>query len=133
MYTTTAGQSALSAQRVSAGERRRVIGPVAFFVQRVLSLVRRAMCSLSGHDLMMEFAPNRLSLRCAACGHNTPGWALDVKMPPVPRRPRIRVVARTALPGVETPVKMDARPVKMNVKTQPLSVASHAADHAHAA
>ena len=117
---------------MSTDTRRTLFDAAASLLHLIVSFVRRRACALRGHDLMMEFAPKRLSLRCAACGHNTPGWVLDVKMPPVPRLPRIRVVARTASAGVKTLVNTEVTPV-IDVMTQPLSVPSHAADHAQAA
>jgi hypothetical protein len=48
--------------------------------------VREAVCGLRGHDMVLHFEPDRLSLECLACGARTQGWALDVN--PVYRRPR---------------------------------------------
>lgn len=123
MYTTTTvDQPGFSVDRSSTSERRTVFGAIALVIQQVLGFLHRAACSLRGHELRMKFEPKRLSLRCVECGFNTRGWALDVKMPPVARQPRIRVVART------TPAA-----VKSAVKTQPIPVPSQAADHADAA
>jgi len=94
-----------------------VVGATAFFVQAAFQFVRRAVCSMRGHDLMLEFAPKRLSLRCAACGFNTPGWELDLKVRPAMRPPRLRVIARTASAIVK----------------QQLPAPPHTADHANAA
>jgi hypothetical protein len=59
------------------------------FAQRV----RRALCAVSGHDTLLQFEHNRLSLRCAACGHETTGWTIgdtpmraDATAVPSPRR-----------------------------------------------
>jgi len=112
MYTTAADHPVLSTDA-----RRPLLGAVASLLHRIAWFVRRRVCALRGHDLMMEFAPKRLSLRCTACGFNTPGWEIDLKVRPAVRPPRIRVIARTA-PAV--------------VKTQP-AAPSHSADHANAA
>ena len=37
--------------------------------------VREMLCGLRGHDLMLHFENGRrVYLRCARCGHETPGW-----------------------------------------------------------
>ncbi len=58
------------------------------FAGRVLSRLWRqvqfALCSLHGHDPLLHYDENRIYLRCASCGHETPGWDLDQ------RRPRVR-------------------------------------------
>lgn len=37
--------------------------------------VREMLCALRGHDLMLHFENGRrVCLRCATCGHETPGW-----------------------------------------------------------
>jgi hypothetical protein len=42
---------------------------------RVQTWMREALCSLQGHDLLFDFEPGRrIYLRCANCGHETPGW-----------------------------------------------------------
>ena len=51
---------------------------------RLWKRVQYAMCSLHGHDPLLHFDQNRMYLRCASCGHETPGWELDE------RRPRLR-------------------------------------------
>lgn len=39
--------------------------------------VRQFICGLHGHDSLLHFEQGRMSLLCASCGHETPGW--DVK------------------------------------------------------
>ncbi len=51
---------------------------------RLWKRVRYALCSLHGHDPLLHFDNQRIYLRCASCGHETPGWDLDQ------RRPRMR-------------------------------------------
>jgi hypothetical protein len=44
-------------------------------------LLRRALCAVSGHHAFLQFERNRLSLRCAVCGHETKGWTIgDIPM-----------------------------------------------------
>ena len=44
--------------------------------QRVKWMVRRAVCGLFGHDVLLQFEQHRLSLRCASCGYQTTGWTI---------------------------------------------------------
>lgn len=37
---------------------------------------REAACGLGGHAMILNVEPQRVSLRCMECGHNTPGWRL---------------------------------------------------------
>ena len=39
--------------------------------------LRRARCGLGGHAMMLHFEPNRISLECMSCGHQTPGWSIQ--------------------------------------------------------
>ena len=48
---------------------------------RVTAWLRQMFCGLSGHDTLMHFEEERLSLRCVSCGHETPGWELN-EVPP---------------------------------------------------
>ena len=40
--------------------------------------IREATCGLAGHDYLREFTTNRIFLQCASCGHETPGWEIEV-------------------------------------------------------
>jgi hypothetical protein len=48
---------------------------------RALHWLRQTLCGLHGHDTLLRFEHERLSLRCASCGHETPGWELN-EVPP---------------------------------------------------
>jgi hypothetical protein len=65
---------------------------MAAVAQFLFSFGRQALCALRGHEMMLHFGPNRLSLQCLACGAETPGWRLDVSrnLP----RPQVRVAMR---------------------------------------
>ena len=57
---------------------------------RVFSWMQQGICGLSGHDALLHWDRDRLYLRCASCGHETPGW--DVARRPLravgePRNP----------------------------------------------
>jgi hypothetical protein len=62
--------------------------------------VRQFICGLNGHDSLLHFEEERLSLLCTSCGYETPGW--DVKSGPVrhqvvqekPRRVRMPLVSQ---------------------------------------
>lgn len=49
----------------------------------MMDRVRQAICGLHGHDTLLHFEQERMSLRCASCGHETPGWSLDEARPTV--------------------------------------------------
>jgi hypothetical protein len=53
------------------------------------------LCGLSGHEMLRHFEADRLSLRCAHCGAETPGWNIDVN--PAFQRGRERVATRRDL------------------------------------
>lgn len=46
--------------------------------------LRSAVCGLHGHDPLLQVEGPRMFLRCASCGHETPGWMT------AERRPRLR-------------------------------------------
>lgn len=50
-------------------------------LQRALTGVQRVLCGLHGHDALLHFEDKRIFLRCATCGHETPGWAIDQPRP----------------------------------------------------
>jgi hypothetical protein len=52
-------------------------------VGRGLTRFRQLLCALRGHDNLMQFEKERLSLQCASCGHESPGWALTEAPPKV--------------------------------------------------
>lgn len=47
-------------------------------VRRVVRRARRwaqeTACGLHGHDYLLQTGNHRVFLRCATCGHETPGW-----------------------------------------------------------
>jgi hypothetical protein len=38
--------------------------------------VHQAACGVRGHMMCLGFEPHRLFLRCAQCGHESPGWEI---------------------------------------------------------
>jgi hypothetical protein len=47
----------------------------------VIDRLRQVFCGLHGHDSLLQFEQDRMFLKCASCGHETPGWALN-EVPP---------------------------------------------------
>jgi len=48
---------------------------------RVMEQLRQMVCGLTGHDTLLHFEDERMSLQCVSCGHETPGWELN-EVPP---------------------------------------------------
>jgi hypothetical protein len=49
--------------------------------ERMLERVREAFCGLHGHDNLLQFGHDRMYLKCASCGHESPGWELNEPQP----------------------------------------------------
>jgi hypothetical protein len=47
------------------------------FGAKAFQWMREAYCGLHGHDSMLHFEKDRMSLQCASCGHETPGWEMS--------------------------------------------------------
>jgi hypothetical protein len=60
---------------------------------RVMDWLHQTLCGLRGHERLLHFEQERMSLRCASCGHETPGWDLNETPPTI----TIRVDRRHAL------------------------------------
>ena len=60
---------------------------------KMLDWLRQTFCSLHGHDTMLHFQQERMSLRCVSCGHETPGWSLNEVPPTVTIRGDARRLA----------------------------------------
>jgi hypothetical protein len=66
---------------------------------RMMDLLRQMFCALHGHDALLHFEHERISLRCVSCGHETPGWELNETPPTVTVRgdARRHAIARPKL------------------------------------
>ena len=64
--------------RTTAGDES-----VHSFSPRMIERLRQMFCGLHGHDTMLHFEQDRMSLRCVSCGHETPGWELNETPPTV--------------------------------------------------
>ena len=62
-------------------------------LRAAIARLRQAMCGLFHHEYYVHSSANRIFLQCVTCGHETPGWRIDVKT----RQNRI-TRARTGLP-----------------------------------
>jgi hypothetical protein len=60
---------------------------------RAIDWLRQMFCGLHGHDTMLHFEQERMSLRCVSCGHETPGWMLNEVPPTVTIRGDARRMA----------------------------------------
>src|SRR5687767_6929105 len=49
----------------------------------VVARVRQMICGMHGHDNLLHFERDRMSLRCVSCGHESPGWSLTETPPTV--------------------------------------------------
>ena len=69
--------------------------------ERVIDRLRHLVCGFHGHDTLLQFEHGRMFLRCASCGHETPGWELNGTPPNVTMRgdARRHMIARPQLIG----------------------------------
>jgi hypothetical protein len=51
--------------------------------------LRRLICAIRGHEDYLHFKPNRLSLLCADCGYESPGWTVEGRRSAIVDRPAI--------------------------------------------
>ena len=42
--------------------------------------MREAACAIGGHDYLMHLSNDGICLRCADCGHETPGWHIGPRI-----------------------------------------------------
>ena len=69
--------------------------PADGFGGRVIDRLRQTYCGMQGHNALLQFQQGRMFLRCASCGHETPGWSLNEAPPTVTMRAdarRLRLV-----------------------------------------
>jgi hypothetical protein len=50
-------------------------------VARSLARLRQLYCGLHGHDRLLQFRGERMFLECVSCGHESPGWELNLAPP----------------------------------------------------
>jgi len=76
--------------QIASGERLNVMADAhraadISFSTQVLTWLRQAYCALHGHDRLLHFEKDRMALRCASCGQESPGWELSEIRRPVAR------------------------------------------------
>ncbi len=73
----------------------RVLAKATSFRTRLIRVLQSAWCVVNGgHYKVLHTEPDRMALRCVACGHTSPGWAvgsprLARTMPADPERLRV--------------------------------------------
>ena len=50
---------------------------------RLTTKLSQLVCGVRGHDALLNLTHERISLRCASCGHETPGWDLNEPRPTI--------------------------------------------------
>lgn len=78
---------------IESAPRQETLTETSGVMTRVGEQLRQFICGLHGHDSLLHFGEGRVSLLCASCGYETPGW--DVKAGPAKQnvtRPERRVV-----------------------------------------
>ena len=71
-------------------------GAVTSLLGRIMSWLRSTWCVINGgHFKVLHTEPDKLALRCVACGHMSPGWEVGSpriarRMPADPERLRVR-------------------------------------------
>jgi hypothetical protein len=51
--------------------------------RRTIKRAGQMRCGITGHNVLLKYEPKRLSLQCATCGYESPGWELTPKRAPV--------------------------------------------------
>ena len=74
-------QPVVSRAKVTPLPQKPASAATATFSDRMLNRVRQMICGLHGHDSLLHFEDDRMSLKCVSCGHESPGWELDATRP----------------------------------------------------
>jgi hypothetical protein len=72
---TTAPPHSLAAQSDVQSAEERPAGLAAWLSVRL----QQALCSLHGHDAILQYERTRIFLRCTSCGYESPGWEVAQK------------------------------------------------------
>ena len=46
---------------------------------QLASRMSQLICGLSGHQLLLNAEPGRLSLKCMSCPYESPGWSIKAR------------------------------------------------------
>ena len=55
-------------------------GRVAHALSAECTRVREGICAIGGHDYLLHLSNDGVCLRCADCGHETPGWHIEPRI-----------------------------------------------------
>jgi hypothetical protein len=70
------------------------------YLAHLASRLSQMICGLSGHQLLLNAEPGRLSLKCMSCPYETPGWVIKEKSYDVrPRRQTATVFVEQRVQG----------------------------------
>ena len=90
------------------------------WARHLAACVRRTLCGMRGHDLVLHFEPRRVSLQCVDCGWESSGWTID--------RPRfLSSNAGYRAPSGRTSNRVDRRFVERTARGEHPRVAKQAA------
>ena len=53
----------------------------SYMTDYLMGLLKRLICAWRGHEDYLHFEKNRVYLACVACGHESPGWTIDLHRP----------------------------------------------------
>jgi hypothetical protein len=56
--------------------------------------MRQFLCGLHGHDALLHFEDGRMSLLCASCKYDTPGWDCSGAITRPPTGPTVKTTPR---------------------------------------
>jgi hypothetical protein len=79
MLTNTRSMLEVAPLRADVGEDR-----LAQLFRRVSRRAGQISCGITGHNVLLHYQPTRLSLQCATCGYESPGWELERTHEPQP-------------------------------------------------
>jgi hypothetical protein len=85
-----------------------VIHLLGRFFSALVREVAQISCGIHGHQIMLHFEPNKLSLQCSLCGYASDGW--EVGRPMTARRlannPQARPDRRRTLRPLSTNARL---------------------------
>jgi hypothetical protein len=68
--------TAAKAERILIPATTPMLSQIGDASYAVAAWLRQARCGLTGHEMIRRFEPQRVSLQCLSCGHESPGWTL---------------------------------------------------------
>jgi len=78
----TGTRSSLRGSANNSGQGVEHPGNIIFrAISWVVRTIRRFMCGFMGHENVLWFERDRLSLRCISCGHQSRGWTIGDATP----------------------------------------------------